>query len=290
MKKIVFKKVRLVESVRGLDQMSEEEFDTLIDSVLSRVEKVKKVEYSSDLETRVKEIQADAGNALKNRELDAEDNKILAPERAERKEKKRQEHEKNKYNPSNFKGLDAFKFNFYNAIKDQVNEMEDDEETWSAIDRRFEDDKSIVVRGKEVVDKYEDLPSIDIFIDQSGSWTEADLKIGATAVAAVREFELRGEIKLNLWFFSNHVHETPDAARAEGGTDAWLEILQTLKGNGTKNAVIITDSDMGWDARRLPGLVLDGAVWYIWKRGKNAQSLPEKLWGRRGTFQYAFDN
>lgn len=279
-----------MESVRGLDQMSEDEFDSMIDSVLARVEKVKKVEYSSDLEIRVKEIQADANSTLKTRELDAEDNKILAPERAERKEKKRQEREKAKYHPSNFRGMDAFKFNFYRAIKDQVDEMEDDEETWSVLDRRFEDDKSIVVKGREVVDKYDDIPSIDIFIDQSGSWTAADLKIGETAVAAIREFEIRGEIKLNLWFFSNHVHDTPEAARAEGGTSAWPEILDTLRENKTKNAVIITDADMGWYARKGPALTLDGGVWYIWKRGENAQSLPAKLRGRRGTFQYAFDN
>lgn len=279
-----------MESARGLHQMSEEEFDSLIDSVLARVEKVKKVEYSSDLEIRVKEIQTAANNVLKNRELDAEDNEILAPERAERKEKKRQEREKNKYNPSNFKGLDAFKFNFYNAIRDQVEEAEEEEETWSALDRRFEDDKSIVVRGRAVVDKYDDLPSIDIFIDQSGSWTAADLKIGEAAVAAIREFELRGEIRLNLWFFANHVHETPEAARAEGGTEAWEEILETLRKNKTKNAVIITDDDMGWYAKYGPSLILDGGVWYIWKRGENAQSLPEKLRGRRGTFQYAFGN
>ena len=74
MKKIInIKQQYLTEDLKSLDIMSDTEFDSLIDGVLSRVDQVKKVDYSSDLEARVKEIQADASDVMKNRELTAED-------------------------------------------------------------------------------------------------------------------------------------------------------------------------------------------------------------------------
>jgi hypothetical protein len=61
----------------------------------------------------------------------------------------------------------------------------------------------------------------------------------------VLEFEQKKQIKTNLYYFSDHVHSTKAAARAEGGTNAWDLILENIKANKTKNVVILTDSDMG---------------------------------------------
>jgi hypothetical protein len=61
----------------------------------------------------------------------------------------------------------------------------------------------------------------------------------------VLEFEQKKQIKTNLYYFSNHIFGTKDAARAEGGTNAWDLILENIKANKTKNVVILTDSDMG---------------------------------------------
>lgn len=286
MKKIVnLKKQRLTEALKSLDIMSDSEFDSLIDGVLSRVDQVKKVEYSSDLEARVQEIQADANDIMKNRELAAEDELNLGTERRAIRAKER---EKTKYNPSNFKGIEAFKFNFYNAIKDQVEEVEDDEDTWAVINRRHEDDPSIILPGSRMEDKGEDIPSIDVYFDQSGSWSEEDIEVGRAAISCINEFDQRGEIRLNIYYFANNVYSEPEAARNEGGTDAWLKILKNISANKTKNVVVVTDSDMNWDAKIGPTLTLDGCVWYIWKNGRNSQELPKHLRGRRGNFQYAF--
>lgn len=281
----VKKRINLTEALKGLDTMTDAEFDTLIDGVLSRIDQVQKVDYSSDLEARVQEIKADAEDVMKNRELSQEDDRNLASERRAAKAK---EAEKNKYSPQSFKKIDAFKFNFYNAVKDQVEEVEDEEDTWSVIDRRHEDDSSIVIPGKRMDDVHDDIPSIDVFFDQSGSWGDEDVQIGQAAIASINEFDQRGEIRLNIYYFSDHVHTDAESARDEGGTSAWKEILTYIRANKTKNVVILTDTDMAYQARRGSSLIVDGCVWYIWKNGNNAQELPQHLKGRRGTFQYAF--
>lgn len=289
MQKIIkLKKCVLTEAIKikSLDTMSEDEFDSLIDSVLNKVDQVKKVDYSSDLEARVQEIQADAEDVMKNRELAAEDERNLGDER---RAIRAQEREKAKYNPTNFKNMEAFKFNFYHAIKDQVEEYEDEEETWSVLNRRHEDDPSIVLPGHRIDDQGDDIPSIDIYFDQSGSWTEDDIEVGRAAISCINEFDRQGEIRLNIYYFSDSVHTNAQDARDEGGTSAWSDILANIQANKTKNVVIVTDSDMGGYARRAAKkLVIDGCVWFIWKRGVNSQELPKHLLGRKGNFQYAF--
>lgn len=275
----------LLENLKSLDTMSADEFDALIDNVLNDVDKVQKVTYSSDLEARVQEIKSDAENILKNRELDQEDERNIGKDRQALKARER---ENNKYSRRSFKNIEAFKFNFYNAIKDQVEETEDEEDTWSVINRRHEDDPSIILPGQRLENTEEDIPSIDVFFDQSGSWGEKDIQVGQAAISCINEFDRRGEIKLNLYYFSNHVHTDAEAARDEGGTTAWPEMLAQIAANKTKNVVILTDSDMQSLGNISPSLMIDGCVWFIWKNGSSAQSLPEHLKGRRGNFQYAF--
>jgi hypothetical protein len=51
----------------------------------------------------------------------------------------------------------------------------------------------------------------------------------------------------------------------------------------------MTDSDMEWSARASSRqITVPGCVWYIWKNGVHAPTLPQKVKGRRGTLEYAF--
>ena len=275
---------RLTEAInKALDELSDNEFNTIINNALDLIDKTIKVDYSTDLDARIAEIKKDASNPLKNRELDQEDQDNLRPERqlARAREK-----ENTKYRT--FKSLDTFKINFYRAIKDQVEKSEDEDETWSTINRRTEDDPSIIKKGNIIDDVDENIPSIDVYFDQSGSWYPEDIEIGSQAVSVINEFAERGEIKLNIYYFSDHVHSDASSARAEGGTDAWPEILQNIKANKTKNVVIMTDGDVEWDAYRGYRHIVDGCVWFIWRNNRNAPSAPKKLIGRMGTFEYSF--
>ena len=268
---------------KSLSELSDDEFNKIVNDVLDLVDQNTEIDYSTDLEARIAEIKKDASNPLKNRELDQEDSNNL---RGERQLAKAREKENQKY--QNFRTLDSFKINFYRAIKDQVEKTEDEDETWSVINRRTEDDPSIVKRGITIDDMNDNIPTVDVYFDQSGSWGDKEIEIGKSAVSVINEFAERGEIKLNIYYFANHVHSDAASARAEGSTDAWPEIIQNIKAHKTKNVVIMTDSDVEWDAIRGVRHIVEGCVWYVWKNGRCAPTAPQKLYGRTGTFQYSF--
>ena len=268
---------------KSLSELSDDEFNKIVNDVLDLVDQNTEIDYSTDLEARIAEIKKDASNPLKNRELDQEDSNNL---RGERQLARAREKENQKY--QNFRTLDSFKINFYRAIKDQVEKTEDEDETWSVINRRTEDDPSIVKRGITIDDMNENIPTVDVYFDQSGSWGDKEIEIGKSAVSVINEFAERGEIKLNIYYFANHVHSDAASARAEGSTEAWPEIIQNIKAHKTKNVVIMTDSDVEWDAIRGVRHIVEGCVWYVWKNGRCAPTAPQKLYGRTGTFQYSF--
>lgn len=272
---------------KHLDELSEQEYSDLIDSTLDLIDKLDPVSYSNDLEARVKEIKADAEDAAKRRELDQEDNSYLNSERRQDVSSRR---EKEKYNK--FKGLDQFKLNFYRAIKDQVEQREEDEDTWSVINRRHEDDPSIIQPGNRLEDKYtDDIPTINVYFDQSGSWSDNEVKIGSQAIKVVKEFENKKEIALNIWYFANHVHKDQISARKEITTKAWDDILDHISANRCQNVVILTDADMNLSAYASGRkVIVPGCVWYLWKNGVNAEQLPKHLMGKISTGQYEFNS
>jgi hypothetical protein len=279
---------RLTEALKALEDMSDDEFNDTINKVFDEIDKVKKPSYSTDIEARIQEIKDEASNAVINRELDTEDNLNMKDDIMHAKAR---ELERQKYSTSaaGLKNLTSFKLNFYRAIKDQVDSAEDEDASWSAIDRRHEDDKSIIKKGIILDDVPNDIPSIEVYFDQSGSWEADDIKIGIQAISVINDFAEKGEIKLDIYYFSNNVFSDAASARAQGGTSAWIEILSNLKAHKAKNAIIVTDSDMDDQARKGPSLWLDGCVWYLW-RNTRSNAMPEKLRGRRGTLQFKLEN
>lgn len=269
---------------KNFRDMSDSEFDSLINDALATIDSVSKVDYSDDLEQRIKEIKADNSNTLKNRELDKEDQE----ERKKAKEKARAlSGEADTY--KKFRGLDSFKISFFRAIKNQVDKFEDEEDTWANPSRRHEEDPSIIVKGNRIDDVDENIPSIDVYFDQSGSWSDKDILIASRAVSVINEFKERGEIKLDIYYFAVHVHSDKYSARRECSTDAWDEILENIRAKNTQNVVLMTDTDMSWDARNSTRCIVPGCVWFIWRDNRDCPEIVEKLVGRSGNFQYSFD-
>lgn len=190
---------------KSIAEMSTDEFNDLINSSLDLADKVIKVSYSTDLDSRIKEIKADASDTIKNRELDAEDNAIINKEH--KNKIAANEKESDRYARTNLKSMQSFSKTIYRAIADQIDSVEDEEDSWSVIDRRHEDDPSIIVPGKKMDDLPEgEIPSIDLYIDQSSSFDDRDIRRAKAAVSSIVEFEKRGEIKLNIYYFANHVY------------------------------------------------------------------------------------
>jgi hypothetical protein len=144
------------------------------------------------------------------------------------------------------------------------------------------------------------IPIIDFYFDQSGSWDEDDIKVGEKAVAALADMEEKGQIKINIYYFSNHVHTDAQSARNEGGTWAWNDIVKNVITTNATNVIIMTDSDMEdqWDLNsywsgkqdKAAAYTVPGYVWYLWRGGSNAPRLPRDLKGRGGTQQFSFNS
>ena len=273
---------------KSIAEMSSDEFNELINSSLDLADKVIKVSYSNDLDSRIKEIKADASSTIKNRELDAEDNAIINKERKDKIAANETEIDRYLRAQANLKSMQSFSKAIYRAIADQVDSVEDEEDSWSVIDRRHEDDPSIIVPGKKLDDLPEgEIPSVDLYIDQSDSFDNRDIKRAKAAISSIVEFERRGEIKLNIYYFADHVYSWPEAARAEGGTMAWDYIIDNIIANDTKNVIIVSDSDLNY--ADTPPLKVDGIVCYLWKYGRFAEEAVKRLQGRQGTYQYSFE-
>jgi hypothetical protein len=112
--------------------------------------------------------------------------------------------------------------------------------------------------------------------------------------------EEKGQIKINIYYFANHVNTDADSARREGGTWAWNEIVKNVITTQATNVIVMTDSDMEdrWDLdnywsgsnTKAATYTVPGYVWYLWRGGDNAPRLPRDLKGRGGTQQFSFNH
>jgi hypothetical protein len=252
--------VSLSEAFEGksLRELSDDEFADGINAVLDLIDQIQAPDYidQEDKDTRKVKIQKLADDPLANRELEIEDNIEL--QKDFQKTKARQK-EIDKY--SNYKTIDQFKINFYRSIKDQVDRVEDDEETYARINAPM-DDAGVIRPGERLNDLPGDIPSVDLYFDRSGSWTsdEQAIKIGKEAVATIKQFADRGEIKLNVYYFSSILTTNENDPALGRGTHAWELIIQNIKQNKTKNVVLMTDDDMEMQARDSSVCVVPGEV------------------------------
>ena len=288
---------RLEKLVEDLENLSEEELTKLSDEqfgsrindildIIGELNKSVKISSAEEHELKIKEIKKELEDPNTLRELEQEDNLNIGNER---RAVKASEKEKAKYNNiGSFRTISDFKLNFQSAIKNQVQEIENQEASWSVINRRYDGTDRVVKGAKN--EKIFDLaiPSIDIYVDCSGSWKDNDIKVGEDILSYVSEYEAKKQIKINLYYFAVTLCSTKAEARAQVYTEAWPEILNNIVASKTKNVVLITDSDMAWDASRGPRCIVDGCVWIIWKNGKYSNAIAQKLIGKRGSYQYAF--
>ncbi len=280
---------------KSLSDLSDEEFNLMVNRVFDAISAVgdKDLTFSSDEERKLKaqEIKTDLGSRETQQALSDED---IAAIRAETQAVKAREKETAIYKKpaaSSFKGFQAFLSSLYRAIALQVQTNEVQDDTWSAINRRYSG-TGVLKQGQrknELPDRK--IPIIDFYFDQSGSWNEQDIAAGKKAVEALVDMEEKGQIKINIYYFSNHVFNDAASARAEGGTRAWNDIVKNVIATQATNVVIMTDSDMEgwWEGSKALTYTVPGYVWYLWRNGDNAPRLPRDLKGRGGVQQFSFN-
>lgn len=286
----------LTEAVKkNIRDISDEEFNMLINRVFDAIQAVgdSSLTFSSDeeREIRAQEIKTDMSSATTQAELSAED---IAKIRAETQEVKAREKETAKYQQrsrSSFKGFQDFLTSLYRAIALQVSNEESNDDSWSAINRRYSG-TGVLQPGKKLNElPNKKIPVIDFYFDQSGSWTERDIEVGKKAVAKLADMEADGQIKVNIYYFANDVHSDAESARMEGGTGGWNEIVSNIIKTKATNVVIMTDDDMEnwWHGDKALTYTVPGYVWYLWRNGENAPRLPRDLKGRGGVQQFSFN-
>jgi hypothetical protein len=278
-------------AAKSLKDISDEEFNRLINRTLDAIQACgdSGLTFTSDEErqAKVKEIKADLAKAETQNELSAED---VAQIRKETQAIRAREKEADKYkrrDAGSFKGFQDFLSSLYKAIALQVSNEETRDDTWSAISRR-NSGAGVLRQGQRVNDlPNKKIPVIDFYFDTSTSWGADDIKVGMKAVSQLADMEEKGQIKLNIFYFSDEVSTTP----IRGGTSGWNEIVKNIIATQATNVVVMTDSDMQhwWVGPKALSYTVPGYVWYLWKNGLNAPRLPQDLKGRGGVQQFSFN-
>ena len=280
---------------KSLADISDEEFNLMVNRVFDAISAVGDTDLTfttdEERELQAQEIKTDLESRETQQALSDED---IAAIRAETQAVKAREKETAIYKKptaSSFKGFKDFLNSLYRAIALQVQTNEVQDDTWSAINRRYSG-TGVLKQGQrrnDLPDKK--IPVIDFYFDQSGSWDEQDIAAGKKAVESLVDMEEKGQIKINIYYFANHVFNDAQSARNEGGTAAWNEIVKNVIATQATNVVIMTDADMEdwWSGPDALKYTVPGYVWYLWRNGQNAPRLPRDLKGRGGVQQFSFN-
>lgn len=288
------------------EPMEAEEFNDKINKALDIVDKIVDVKYFDEEENkeRLNDIEREIMDPIYADELETEDesNKAEDPTakklKAREAEKKRIKDLADKEAAAATESLAKFKQDLKQAIGEQIGKWQEIEEpTYAKVDRHHEDD-DMAAPGYYVDEiPEEEKPSVDVYIDQSGSWQDSDVRIALNAVAELLKFEDEELLDLNIFYFSEFLSTDRAYARRHGRYECWdLIIEQICAKPKTKNVVMITDHDIGidWHAPGChgckvgPSVTVDGCVWFLWKNGSREPMAPAKLRGKQGTFQYQF--
>lgn len=274
--------------------IADQKFNQVVSRTLDNIANLnqKDISIKSDEERaqQVKKIKADMADAGTAAELSAEDAEQI---RAENQAIISSDKEIEKYrrrNSNSFSGFDSFITSLKKALAMQVTTDTEKASSWSAINRRY-DGTGVMkpgIKNKQLPNKK--IPVIDFYFDCSGSWGDRDIQKGNEALSQIAQLEKDGLIKINIFYFADHVHTSPEPARWEGTTRAWNDIVTNIITTRATNVVIMTDSDMRRYAETGKGYKVPGVVWFLWKNGDNAQSMPQKLQGKSGTLQYSFSS
>lgn len=284
---------------KSLADISDEEFNLMVNRVFDAISAVgdNDLTFTSDEDRKLKaqEIKTDLESRETQQALSDED---IAAIRAETQAVKAREKETAIYKTpakNSFKGFQEFLNSLYRAVALQVQTNEVQDDTWSAINRRYSG-TGVLKQGQRKNDLPDrKIPIIDFYFDCSGSWGADDIEVGKKAVSALVDMEEKGQIKINIYYFSNHVFNDMQSALDEGGTQAWNDIVKNVIATQATNVVIMTDSDMEdwWEGHNSgkPALkyTVPGYVWYLWRDGSNAPRLPRDLKGRGGVQQFSFN-
>ena len=226
---------------------------------------------SPEEQQEAKELQ-DRVNDLKKALKDLKNSIMEETEEAKDKEaiaKRAQDLAKYKETP-----LSRFADSLNNFIKNEVATGRG--KSWSRINKKYSGTGLIRAGTSRLAS--DKVPLINVYFDRSGSWDSQKSAKGAQAIATLNKYVTRGQIKINLYYFSNNVHSIEQQALNEGGTNG-QPILDHIEATKPDNVIILTDSDID-DCRSY--VTVPGGVWMLFYEGRS-QNLMDHLKGRKLT-------
>ena len=278
--------VEEINSSSTIDQISDEEFDAIIDDSLKAIEKVKKLRKERSRVDNIKKIDDLKKDNLFRHNLGAEDRtNIRVDTKKDTGQSEVQRLHNLRYYASSFKPSTAFKHDLLLAIQDQISTYKEQRKSWAAINRRTAH-TSIMKQGTQHITQEEPKkPSIRVYLDCSSSFRKEDIEKEENFMQSIARFEKDGDIeKTVIKYFADDLWDDYQTARDQGGTSAWDEIIEDIKKYKPSNVVIVTDYDMYSQGGQYGTAEIDGIAWFIWKKYA-AQSLINDIKCKK-TIQY----
>lgn len=251
-------------SNEDIDKVSDQEVENLADKVADLAADItgaKKTNKASE-QNRIKKVQDLDKDELANQDLQDQEIQLAADAKALQAQKD----EIAKYNSrSQLGSLAALRNEMFRTVKNQIQLVLRRQGSKNVLSKRQLAGLDIIEPGitSDYV-KVKDLPSVDVYYDQSGSWSTYDIDAGNNALSVLNDFVRKKLCKVNIYYFATRLGKTNDVSKIGGGTHAWYEILDNIKATKAKNVLIMTDSDMNGMAGR-ESVTVQGAVWWLWK-------------------------
>ena len=178
-------------------------------------------------------------------------------------------------------GLNKFRMNFQNFIKDQLSYYRGN--TWSRPSKNYIG-SGFIMPGKTMYAPGK-IPTVNVYWDVSGSFNDPAKTQGARdAIGTINQYVKRGDIKVNVFYFADRVSNK--ASSAGGGTDGDA-VLNHIEQTKPTNVIVITDSDVD-NAGSHRQVVVPGAVWMLFY-DREADKFAQVLRGKAQTKEYLIE-
>ena len=264
---------------KGIREFSDEEWDSLNNETIDRINKIKKITTINDIEGKKAEVKSWAENQVARQELEDEESQNAQHDILQRRAK---EQELDKYN--HLDGIKDFELDFEGCIRDQVEMVMQDYLTYDEINPEYELEDVIMKAEVQRMIPDDAVPTIAVFFDKSGSCKYAIPALNRAIATVKQKYVDTGLCKLDLYYFADWVSTNADA-RVGGSTEAWPEIIDTIKRGDYKNVVVMSDDDIGHQNNNGESYTVEGCVWWLWVNGNRAPKCVKELHGMQHNFE-----
>lgn len=219
-----------------------------------------------DLEERVKKIQDAFNDSMTQAKIVSETTNKVDKEKLDKAAEE----------------MRRFRESPINKFKDSLNKFIAKETavgrspTWKRFNKTYAN-SPIIKPGRARGEKGK-MPLINVYFDRSGSWDDAKTASGMQAIGTLNKYVQRGEIKIEIYYFSEKVHKSKSAAEAEGSTYG-QPIIDHINQTKPDNVIIMTDSDI---TDITTPTTVPGAVWLLFKGGIS-ENLIDNIHGKKQT-------